>query len=89
MISGFNLTEEHRMLIRIRDTLYEGAWDDFETDLHARAGGRPHVFDIVPPSQNARSAIERHLNLIRQMREWERDTGQVFHVEEPTQPDPG
>lgn len=25
---GFPLTDEHRMLLRIRDTLYEGSWED-------------------------------------------------------------
>lgn len=71
------LTLEHRMLLRIRDTLYEGSWDDFEYDLRARAEGRAHVFDTVPSSQDMRRTIESHLKLIADMREWESRHGRI------------
>lgn len=67
----FPLTEEHRMLLQIRDTLYEGSWEDFVCDLRARAGGRPHVFETVPDSSAMKAAIENHLTLIEAMRAWE------------------
>ena len=74
-IDGFVLTDEHRMLLTMRDTLYEGDWSDFETDLKARASDRPHVFDTVPASPTMLATIQRHLSLIADMREWETKTG--------------
>ncbi len=66
------LSEEHRMLLRMRDTLYEGSWADFVHDLEARTANRSHVFATVPESQGMRATIERHLSLISQMVDWER-----------------
>ncbi len=65
------LTEEQRMLIQIRDTLYEGSWDDFLEDLRARADGRPHVFAIARASPELKSTIEHHVALIEELRRWE------------------
>ena len=67
------LTEEQRMLIQIRDTLYEGSWDDFLDDLRARAEGRPHVFALNSASPEFKTTIERHVDLIEKLREWERE----------------
>jgi predicted deacylase len=69
------LSDEHRMLLRMRDTLYEGSWDDFTADLHARAEGRPHVFVTIETSDHMRSTIGRHLALIDEMNRWEREAG--------------
>ena len=71
--AAFPLTDEHRMLLQIRDTLYEGNWNDFLRDLNARAQNRPHVFEIVPTSPEMKSTIAHHLALIEQMRNWETD----------------
>lgn len=71
----FPLSDEHNMLVQIRDTLYEGSWDDFVTDLRARAEGKPHVFEIAAPSAGMRETIERHLRMIDEMREWEARAG--------------
>ena len=65
------LTDEHRMLLQMRDTLYEGNWGDFEEDLRARAEDRPHVFATVPRSREMKAVIERHLSMIGEMRGWE------------------
>jgi len=67
----FELTEEQRMLLRMRDTLYEGSWEDFERDLRARAEDRPHVFDTVPETPGMKSTIAHHLGLIEAMQRWE------------------
>ncbi len=67
------LTAEQRMLLQIRDTLYEGNWDDFLADLNARAKNRPHVFATVPASADMRATIARHSALIADMQRWERD----------------
>lgn len=59
------------MLLRMRDTLYEGSWEDFERDLRARAEGQPHVFETVPTSPEMKATIGTHLAMIEQMRAWE------------------
>ncbi|HNQ23141.1 MAG TPA: hypothetical protein PKK06_08615 [Phycisphaerae bacterium] len=71
--SGFPLTPEHRLLLQIRDTLYEGNWEDFVHDLRARLNDEPHVFEIVPPSPAMKATIAGHLALIEEMAAWERD----------------
>ena len=68
---GFPLTPDHRMLLQMRDTLYEGSWDDFVRDLRARAERRPHVFETVPDAPWMKDTIVRHLGLIEQMKAWE------------------
>lgn len=65
------LTDEQRMLVQIRDTLYEGSWDDFLRDLSARSEGRPHVFAIGDASPELKSTIERHVQLIHELQSWE------------------
>jgi hypothetical protein len=67
----FRLGPEHKMLLRMRDTLYEGSWVDFRRDLAARLNSEPHVFEIVPTSPEMRSTIENHLRLIDAMEAWE------------------
>ena len=69
---AFPLSPEHRMLLRIRDGLYEGSWEDFAGDLRARMNDEPHVFEIVPASDEMKSTIADHLRLIEQMATWER-----------------
>ena len=60
------------MLLQIRDTLYEGNWEDFVTDLRRRAEGQPHVFETVPVSPTMKATIAHHLELISTMQAWER-----------------
>ena len=83
----FPLTEEHRMLLRIRDTLYEGSWEDFAGDLRARAQGRPHVFDTVPPSPAVKATIERHITMIDAMQAWETLHGRTLSTDDHTDTD--
>lgn len=68
---AFSLTADCRMLVQIRDTLYEGSWEDFERDLRARAAGRPHVFETIPETPGFEATIAHHLDLIEKMRAWE------------------
>ena len=56
---NFGLSETHRMLLRMRDTLYEGSWEDFARDLRARAEDMPHIFETVPTSQQMKATIEK------------------------------
>lgn len=67
----FDLTAEHRMLLRIRDTLYEGSWEDFVEDLRSRAEDRAHVFETVPASPEMKTTIATHLRMIEAMEKWE------------------
>lgn len=66
-----NLTDAHRMLLDVRDTLYDGSWDEFRTDLKARSAGNPHVFETVPTSAKMLDTIRDHLALIEEMSRWE------------------
>ena len=83
----FPLTEQHRMLLRIRDTLYEGSWADFRHDLQARAADEPHVFDIVPPTPEAQSVIKSHLAMIEAMERWETSCGHMLRADDEIEPD--
>ena len=65
------LTADHRLLLQMRDTLYEGSWADFVRDLRARAEERPHVFDTIPDTPGMKDTINYHLTLIDQMQAWE------------------
>ena len=73
------LTEEQRMLLDLRDVLYEGNWDDFRNDLTARQESRPHVFDTIPPSPGLRDTIARHLRVIDELERWERNHRRRLH----------
>jgi hypothetical protein len=73
------------MLLQIRDTLYEGRWDDFVHDLRARAEGRPHVFEIVPASERMKATIADHLTMIEQMQAWEAAHGRALRPDEGTE----
>ena len=61
--------DEERMLLEIRDQLYGGSWDAFLEDLTARLEDRPHVFEVGPPSPRLEDTIQRHLRLIRRMKQ--------------------
>ena len=74
------LNSEQRMLVQMRDTLYEGSWDDFVADLRARALGRAHVFETVPMSSQMKATIDHHLALIDEMRSWEAREGRSLRV---------
>ncbi len=76
----YPLSDEHRMLLRMRDTLYEGSWKDFVSDLAARANHEPHVFDTVPDTPGLEATIRRHLDLITDMQSWEQTNEQSLHA---------
>ena len=79
--SAFPLTADHRMLLEIRDTLYEGSWGDFLRDLQAKAQSRPRVFDTVPDSPQSKQAIAGHVDMIEHMRDWEQDNGRTIRTD--------
>jgi hypothetical protein len=75
------LTNEERMLVTIRDTLYEGSWDDFLNDLRDRLADRPYVFDTVPASPRTRQTIGHHIELIERLAAWERQAGRELRAD--------
>ncbi|MBI1827099.1 MAG: hypothetical protein HYR83_12035 [Planctomycetes bacterium] len=74
------MTDTHRMLLAMRDTLYEGSWADFIRDLRSRMESRPYVFDTVPTSPTMERTMHQHLELIEKMRQWEETRGQVLRA---------
>jgi hypothetical protein len=62
------LGREERVLVLLRDELYEGAWDALEADLRARLERRPAVFKLS-------TRIEEDLERIAKLREFERTRG--------------
>lgn len=62
------LTPEEALLVRLRDELYAGNWDEMLRDLHARREGRPYVFRLV-------HRIEDDIQRIGRLRELEERFG--------------
>ena len=77
----FVLSDQHRMLLRMRDTLYEGSWEDFQHDLRARANHEPHVFETIPATPGLEDTINHHLALIADMQAWEQAHRQPLKAE--------
>ena len=71
------------MLLDVRDTLYEGSWDDFVRDLEARLHGRPHVFEVVPDAPGFGQTIRNHLHLIDELKTWEQTHQITLHTPRP------
>ncbi len=69
------LSPDERMLLTLRDELYEGRWDLLVADLKARLDGRPHVFEIGPANARLRQTIATHLRLIEGLRDAETRLG--------------
>ncbi len=46
MMEKPNLSPEEKILVIIRDELYEGNWDEMLEDLEARLEGRPYVLKL-------------------------------------------
>ena len=41
------LSADERMLITLRDELYDGSWDQMLKDLKDRLEGKPYIFKLV------------------------------------------
>lgn len=80
---SYSLTDEHRMLLQMRDSLYEGSWEDFIRDLEARAFGKPHVFETVPTSDHMKATIKNHLLMIASMVAWEQQHNTTLAASTP------
>jgi hypothetical protein len=58
------LTPEDRVLITLRDELYESSWDKMLKDLKDRMRGRPYIFKLV-------SRIKEDIARIEQLQTYE------------------
>jgi hypothetical protein len=54
-----SLNADERMLITLRDDLYNGSWDQMMRDLKDRLKGRPYIFKLVNRIQDDIQRIEK------------------------------
>ncbi len=78
-VPPLELSAEQRMLLEMRDTLYEGSWSDFVRDLEARLNGQPHVFEVVPDAPHFAETIRNHLRIIGELQAWEQANHRTLH----------
>ena len=62
------LAPEEKVLVIIRDELYDGNWDEMLEDLKARLAGRPYVIKLA-------SRIEDDIARITRLRAIEQEQG--------------
>jgi hypothetical protein len=58
------LREEHRMLVALKNHLYEGSWEPMLDDLRNRLAGKPYIFKLV-------NRIQDDIERIEEMRRFE------------------
>jgi hypothetical protein len=61
-----SLTVEERLLVRVKNELYGGSWDELVTDLEARLQGRPYVLKLA-------TRIEDDLERVKKLRAFEEE----------------
>jgi len=54
-----SLTDEDKMLLRLREELYEGRWGAMLADLNDRLGGKPYIFRLASRIQDDIARVER------------------------------
>ncbi len=63
-----DITAEEWMLVRLRDQLFWGHWEEMRTDLEQRRRGEPYIFKLV-------HRIEEDLERIDRLQELESQRG--------------
>ncbi len=53
------ITKEERLLVAIRDELYDGSWDELTADLDARMNRKPVVFKLNARLEEDRARVEK------------------------------
>ncbi len=53
------LTPEEWLLVRLRDELYDGQWEEMQTDLENRLNGEPYIFKLVNRIQDDLARMTR------------------------------
>jgi len=59
------LSGDERMLVSLRDELYDGSWDQMLKDLKDRLEGKPYIFKLV-------NRISADIERIQKLHEYER-----------------
>ena len=54
-----SLSPEEKMLVILRDELYDGSWDKMLLDLKDRLKGKPYIFKLVNRIQDDITRIEK------------------------------
>ncbi len=54
-----SLTPDERMLVTMRDELYDGSWEQMLKDLKDRLKGKPYIFKLVNRIQDDIQRIEK------------------------------
>lgn len=62
------MSKAEKMLVAVRDELYEGSWEMMLKDLEARMRGKPYVFKLA-------NRIEDDIAAIKRLRKFERENG--------------
>ena len=60
------LADEDKMLVRLREELYEGRWDAMLADLNDRLHGRPYIFRLASRIQDDMARVQRLSRFERQ-----------------------
>ena len=60
-------TEDEKMLLALRDELYEGDWALMVADLEARLNNEPYVFEIGLACDRLKETITGHLRIIESL----------------------
>ena len=53
------LTEEQRMLVLLKNELYEGSWEAMRQDLSNRLDGKPYIFKLANRIKDDMERIEQ------------------------------
>lgn len=53
------MSPEDRMLVRLRDQLYGGNWEEMKLDLQCRLRGEPYIFKLASRIQDDLDRIDR------------------------------
>jgi hypothetical protein len=54
-----SITAEEWMLVRLREQLYAGHWEEMQQDLESRLGGQPYIFKLANRIQDDLARIDR------------------------------
>jgi len=58
-----NLSQEERTLVKLRDELYEGSWQNMKQDLRDRMEGRPYIFKLHNRIEDDLNRIEKLISI--------------------------
>ena len=68
-----SLTKSDRMLISLRDELYDGCWDTMIEDISNRMKGQPYLFKFV-------NRAEKDIQSIKKISSFEKEHGINLNV---------